>query len=175
MENSLLDLVYAGNESEVVMIEGAAEELPEDLFCQALEFAQGYVTQLVQAQKDLAERFGKTKREAPLLEVKDEMLEIAYSVAGDRIEDAIYQPSKVDRGKAVDALREEVTNAINEKYEDASDFAIDLAFDFLQKKAFRKFYMRPRMIYKHLFEIRALNANDMINGSIKRNQPTPRT
>jgi len=34
----------------------------------------------------------------------------------------------------------------------------------LQKKAFRKFYMRPRMIYKHLFEIRALNANDMING-----------
>jgi len=34
----------------------------------------------------------------------------------------------------------------------------------LQKKAFRTFYLRPRMIYKHLVEIRALNANDMING-----------
>jgi radical SAM superfamily enzyme YgiQ (UPF0313 family) len=34
----------------------------------------------------------------------------------------------------------------------------------LQKKAFRKFYLRPRMIYKHLVEIRALNVNDMYNG-----------
>ena len=160
MENSLLDLVYAGNESEVVMIEGAAEELPEDLFCQALEFAQGYVTQLVQAQKDLAERVGKIKRNAPLLEVKDEMLEIAYSVAGDRIEDAIYQPSKVERGKAVDALREEVTNAINEKYEDASDFAIDQAFDFLQKKAFRKTILEKgiRADGRQIDELRPLSA-----------------
>ncbi|MEC7861066.1 MAG: polyribonucleotide nucleotidyltransferase [Verrucomicrobiota bacterium] len=160
MENSLLDLVYAGNESEVVMIEGSAEELSEDLFCQALEFAQGYVTQLVQAQKDLAERFGKTKREAPLLEVKDEMLEIAYSVAGDRIEDAIYQPSKVDRGKAVDALREEVTNAISEKYENASDFAIDQAFDFLQKKAFRKTLLEKgiRADGRQIDELRPLSA-----------------
>ena len=34
----------------------------------------------------------------------------------------------------------------------------------LQKKAFRSFYLRPTMIYKHLVEIRALNANDMVNG-----------
>jgi len=160
MENSLLDLVYAGNESEVVMIEGSAEELPEELFCQALEFAQGYVTQLVQAQKDLAKSCGKTKREAPLLEVKDEMLEIAYSIAGDRIEDAIYQPSKVERGKAVDALREEVTTAINEKYEDASEFAIDQAFDFLQKKAFRKtiFEKGIRADGRQIDELRPLSA-----------------
>ena len=96
MENSVLDLVYAGNETEVVMIEGAAEELPEDIFCQALEFAQGHVTKLVQVQKELAEKVGKPKRNAPLLEVKDEMLEIAYSVAGEKIEDAIYKPSKLE-------------------------------------------------------------------------------
>ncbi len=34
----------------------------------------------------------------------------------------------------------------------------------LQKKAFRKFYLRPGMIARHLFEIRALNVNDMYNG-----------
>lgn len=34
----------------------------------------------------------------------------------------------------------------------------------LQKKAFRKFYLRPKTIYRHLFEIRALNLNDMYNG-----------
>jgi polyribonucleotide nucleotidyltransferase len=160
MENSVLDLVYAGNETEVVMIEGAADELPEDLFCQALEFAQGYVTKLVQAQKELTERIGKPKREAPLLEVKDEMLDIAYSVAGDRIEGAIYKPSKVERGKAVDGLREEVTNAILEKYEDASEFAIDQAFDFMQKKAFRKsiFEKGIRADGRKIDELRHLSA-----------------
>ncbi|MFL2451444.1 MAG: polyribonucleotide nucleotidyltransferase [Verrucomicrobiales bacterium] len=160
MENSVLDLVYAGNETEVVMIEGAADELPEDLFCQALEFAQGYVTKLVQAQKELTERIGKPKREAPLLEVKDEMLDIAYSVAGDRIEGAIYKPSKVERGKAVDGLREEVTNAILEKYEDASEFAIDQAFDFMQKKAFRKsiFEKGIRADGRKIDELRQLSA-----------------
>ncbi len=160
MENSVLDLVYAGNETEVVMIEGAADELPEDLFCQALEFAQGYVTKLVQAQKELTERIGKAKREAPLLEVKDEMLDIAYSVAGDRIEGAIYKPSKVERGKAVDGLREEVTNAILEKYEDASEFAIDQAFDFMQKKAFRKsiFEKGIRADGRKIDELRQLSA-----------------
>ena len=160
MENSVLDLVYAGNETEVVMIEGAADELPEDLFCQALEFAQGYVTKLVQAQKELTERIGKPKREAPLLEVKDEMLDIAYSVAGDRIEGAIYKPSKVERGKAVDELREEVTNAILEKYEDASEFAIDQAFDFMQKKAFRKsiFEKGIRADGRKIDELRQLSA-----------------
>ena len=160
MENSVLDLVYAGNETEVVMIEGAADELPENLFCQALEFAQGYVTKLVQAQKELTERIGKPKREAPLLEVKDEMLDIAYSVAGDRIEGAIYKPSKVERGKAVDGLREEVSNAILEKYEDASEFAIDQAFDFMQKKAFRKsiFEKGIRADGRKIDELRQLSA-----------------
>jgi len=34
----------------------------------------------------------------------------------------------------------------------------------LQKKAFRNFYLRPEMIYRHLFKIKALNVNDMVNG-----------
>ena len=34
----------------------------------------------------------------------------------------------------------------------------------LQKRAFRKFYLRPKMIARHLLEIRALNVNDMYNG-----------
>ena len=160
MENSVLDLVYAGNESEVVMIEGAAEELPEDIFCKALEFAQGHVTKLVQVQKELAERIGKPKRNDPHLEVKDEMLEIAYSVAGEKIEEAIYKPSKIERGKAVDALREEVTNAILEKYEDATEFAIDQAFDFMQKKAFRKTILEKgiRADGRQVDELRPLSA-----------------
>jgi len=132
-----LDLVYVGNETEVIMIEGAANELPEEEFIKALEFAQPAVTKIVQAQKDLASKVGAVKREVPLMLVKDELLEIAYTVASDRIEGAIYMPSKIERSKAVDALRTEVKTAILAKFPEATAFEMNQAFDYLQKKAFR--------------------------------------
>lgn len=136
-EVSDLDLVYVGNETDVIMIEGAAEELPEEEFIKALEFAQGHVKTLVLLQKELAAKGGKPKREIKTLDVKEELLEIAYNVAGDRIEAALYTAGKVGRHKAVEALREEVSAAILEKHPEAGKFEISQAFDYLQKKAFR--------------------------------------
>jgi len=136
-QQSNLDLVYVGSAEEVVMIEGAADEISEEDFIRALEFAQPYVRQIVDMQKELAAAVGKPKREVELLSVRDDLLEIAYQVAGDRIEAALYTPGKVARSKAVDALRQEVNAAILAKYPDATPFEISQAFDYLQKKAFR--------------------------------------
>jgi polyribonucleotide nucleotidyltransferase len=135
--HSDLDLVYVGTENDVIMIEGAANQLPEAEFLKALEFAHGHAREMIRAQKELAAQVGKPKREMPLLSVKPELLEIAYRVAGDRIEGALYAQGKVARSKAVDALREEVKAAVLEKYPEAGDFAISQAFDYVQKKAFR--------------------------------------
>lgn len=135
--DSDLDLVYVGTENEAIMIEGSALELPEEEFIKSLEFAQGHVRTLVQAQKELAAKVNKPKRQPDLMLVKEELLEIAYSVAGDRIEAALYTSGKVLRGKAVDALRKEVEGAIKEKFPEATNFEISQAFDYLQKKAFR--------------------------------------
>ena len=132
-----LDLVYVGTEHESLMIEGSAKELPEAEFKAALEFAQQSIQPIIKIQKELAASCGKKKRQAPLLLVKDELLEVAYSVAGSRIEAAIYQPSKVDRYKAVEALKDEVKAKVLEKFPAATPFEISQAFDYLQKKAFR--------------------------------------
>jgi polyribonucleotide nucleotidyltransferase len=132
-----LDLVYVGTENDVIMIEGSAKEVPEAEFVKALEFAHGHAREMIRIQKELAARVGKPKREMPLLEVNQELLDIAYRVAGDRIEGALYTEGKVARTKAVDALREEVKMSILEKYPEADKFAITQAFDYVQKKAFR--------------------------------------
>jgi polyribonucleotide nucleotidyltransferase len=132
-----LDLVYVGTENDVIMIEGSAKEVPEVEFVKALEFAHGHAREMIRIQKELAARVGKPKREMPLLEVKQDLLDIAYRVAGDRIEGALYTEGKVARTKAVDALREEVKMSILEKYPEADKFAITQAFDYVQKKAFR--------------------------------------
>jgi polyribonucleotide nucleotidyltransferase len=132
-----LDLVYVGNKTDVIMIEGAAQEMPEEDFIKALAFAQEQVTILVKAQEELAAQAAKAKRVVNLFVVKDELMEVAYEVAGSRIEAALYQPSKIEAYKAVGALRDEVEAAIKAKYPEAGNFEISQAFDYLQKKAFR--------------------------------------
>src|SRR5947208_612099 len=136
-EQSDLDLVYVARENDIIMIEGAAKQVPEEDFVKALEFAQGQAREMIRIQKELAARVGKAKREMPLLTVNPDLLEIAYRVAGDRIEAALYTEGKVARTKAVEALREEVKMSVLEKYPEADSFSISQAFDYVQKKAFR--------------------------------------
>jgi polyribonucleotide nucleotidyltransferase len=137
MELSDLDLVYVGSETEIIMIEGAARELPEEEFKAALAYAQKEVQIVIGLQKDLAAKVAKPKRTLPLYATKPELVDLAYSIVSDRIEGAIYRPSKVERYSAVGALKDEVAKAIKEKYPDATSFDISSAFDQVQIKAFR--------------------------------------
>src|SRR5213079_3159986 len=104
----------------------------------------GHAREMIRIQKELAAKVGKPKREMPLLTVNQEILEVAYQVAGERIEGALYKPSKVERSKAVNALKEEVKAAVLEKYPEADKFAISQAFDYVQKKAFRVSVLEKR-------------------------------
>ena len=135
--DSDLDLIYVGDKTNVIMIEGQADEIPEDEFIKALHFAQEAVAKLVAAQEELAKLAGKEKRSYELTVAKDNLLEIAYEIAGDRIEAAIYAPSKTERAKKVGALRDEVEAAIKSRAPEATDFDVEQAFEYLQKKAFR--------------------------------------
>src|SRR5499433_1118883 len=47
--HSDLDLIYVGTENDVIMIEGAANQLPEAEFIQALEFAHGHAREMIRA------------------------------------------------------------------------------------------------------------------------------
>src|SRR6056297_449623 len=79
-EESSLDLVYAGMRDKVIMIEGGGDEVPDEKFKEALKFAQNAIQPILEAQEELVRKAGKEKRNPELLEVKDEMLEIAYEV-----------------------------------------------------------------------------------------------
>src|SRR2546427_10635731 len=61
-----LDLVYVGNDKDVVMFEGSAKEISESDFNAALKFGQECCEPLILAQKQLAARAGKSKRQITL-------------------------------------------------------------------------------------------------------------
>src|SRR2546423_10066086 len=54
MAASDLDLVYVGNESDLVMYEGSAKEISDDDFKEALKFAHDSIQPMLSVQRDLA-------------------------------------------------------------------------------------------------------------------------
>src|SRR5512136_2900074 len=85
MLESDLDLVYVGNETDLVMFEGSAKEVNEADFNAALKFGQEAILPSIAAQKELAARVGKPKRQITPNIVPAEILQEAKTLAGDRI------------------------------------------------------------------------------------------
>src|SRR5438094_7497404 len=81
MAESDLDLVYVGNEKELVMFEGAAKEISEADFNAALQFGHASCQPIIAAQKELTQRVGKSKRAAVVNVVPEEILREAKTLA----------------------------------------------------------------------------------------------
>jgi polyribonucleotide nucleotidyltransferase len=140
MLDSDLDLVYVGNDKDIVMYEGAAKEISEADFNAALKFAQEVIQPVIAAQKELAAKAGKKKREITVNVVPDEILQEAKKLAGDRFVPALLTPGKLARESAVKAIQTEVGAKLVEKFgaEKVTDFVINDAFYYIQKEAVRK-------------------------------------
>ncbi len=143
MLDSDLDLVYVGNENDLVMYEGSAKEIPEADFVAALKFGHEAIQPMIAAQKELASKAGKAKRKITLNIVPDEILNEAKSLAGDRIVTALLTPGKLAREAAVSALTEEISQKLVEKFgaEKVTEFVLKDAFYYIQKEAVRGLIM----------------------------------
>ena len=134
-----LDLVYVGNDKDIVMYEGAANEISEADFNAALVYAQEVIQPLIAAQKELAAKVGKKKRAITLNIVPDEILAEAKKLAGDRFVPALLTPGKLNRENACKAIQDEVGVKLVEKFgaEKVTQFVINDAFYYIQKEAVR--------------------------------------
>ncbi|MDE3068174.1 MAG: polyribonucleotide nucleotidyltransferase [Verrucomicrobiota bacterium] len=139
MAESDLDLVYVGSETELVMFEGSAKEISEADFNAALQFGQQAIQPLIAAQKELAARAGKKKRDITPNVVPDDVLQEAKTLAGGRLLPALLTPGKLAREAAVKAVQDEVGAKLAEKFgeEKITDFVVKDAFYSLQKEAVR--------------------------------------
>jgi polyribonucleotide nucleotidyltransferase len=139
MEQSDLDLVYVGSETELVMFEGSAKEVSEADFLAALEFGHQCCQPLIAAQKELAAKAGKPKRAITVNVVPDDILQEAKVLAGDRIVPALLTPGKMAREAAWKALTEEVGAKLVEKFgaEKVTEFVLKDTFYYIQKEAVR--------------------------------------
>jgi polyribonucleotide nucleotidyltransferase len=139
MLESDLDLVYVGNEKDIVMYEGSAKEITEADFNAALKFGQECCLPIIAVQKELVAKVGKKKREITLNVASEEILKEAKKLAGDRFVPALLTPGKLAREAACKAIQDEVGAKLVEKFgaEKVTDFIVKDAFYYIQKEAVR--------------------------------------
>ena len=142
MDESALDLVYVGNEQDMMMIEGSADQLPDERFIEALEFAQKAIQKIIAAQRELAAKCGKPKKEFPLVICDPKVFELCEKIANtdDKLAKAVYLPGKLERNAAVDAVKAEAKEAVLAAFgEDNVDPRhVNIAFEELQEKVYRE-------------------------------------
>ena len=161
MAQSDFDLVYVGNEKELVMFEGSAKEISEADFNAALQFGHASCQPIIAAQKELTRRAGKTKRAIMANVVPDDILHEAKALAGDRMVPALLTPAKLAREAAVKAVTDELSAKLVEKFgaEKVTEFVLKDVFYYLQKEAVRSLILdgRKRMDGRGFEDIRALH------------------
>ncbi len=144
MENSRLDMIVAGTDEAVSMVEGSALFISEETFLDALEFGHAAVKKVVQGINELREACGKPKAELELVSVPDELTATVEEMIGDEVVPAISIPEKAARKEATSALKERlITELIGDKEDPPyTEMQITLAFKEIQQKCLRRLAVR---------------------------------
>lgn len=131
-----LNIVVAGTEDAVVMVEGGALEVSEDILLEAIDFAHSEIRRIIPVQKELREMVGKEKR--PLVEKKvDETLkEEVERFVIEKMREYIRIPGKQKRQEALDILLEETKHHFNAEEKGIARFINETFFD-IEKKLVR--------------------------------------
>jgi polyribonucleotide nucleotidyltransferase len=138
-----LDLIYVGNTADVVMFEGSAREISEADFIAALKFGHECCQPLILAQKELAARGGKKKREITTSIVPEDILTEAKQLAGERMVPALLTHKKLEREAAVKTLTDEIAANLVAKFgaEKVTESVLREAFYYIQKETVRHLIM----------------------------------
>ncbi len=108
LEISDLDLTYCGSYEKVMMIEGTADEIPEDEFIEAMKVAHSEVIKIITAQLDLRKELGLPEKVYSPIEKDSSMLDKARNLIGDKFIDIMKIVGKQERQESVNNLKDEL-------------------------------------------------------------------
>ena len=137
---SSLDLIYVGSEDKMLMIEGSADQLSDERFIEALEFAHKSIQPIIEGQKKLTAEHNKPKRTFDPQIPDPKVFKMCKSNFAERLATAVFQDEKQACEEAVSALKDEAKELVRKEVgEDAFDEnQIRLSFEELQEKLYRK-------------------------------------
>ncbi len=115
LNDSSLDLVVAGADDKLVMVEAGAKEVPESLIIDAIKFGHRALQDIIQLQHQLRAARGKPKMDFQLSELSPEVEEAVSSIVAGRLADMIFKP-KVEWEEVISAIKQELEQKLGESF-----------------------------------------------------------
>lgn len=141
MEKATLDLIVAGTDENIMMVEGESKEVSEAEMLEAIKVAHEAIKEQCKAQKELAEEVGATSKREYDHEPKDEELKASMK---SQVYDKLYaiaqkgNPNKAERKEAFGAVYDEyIAQFSEEQLEEMNDFLLGKYFHDIEKEAVR--------------------------------------
>lgn len=136
-ETGHLDLVVAGTESSIMMVEGGAWEIGEDKIVEALLAAHEEIKKLVALQKELLAKAGKQPVVYSAPEIDPQLVADVEAIVKDRMHELSFNGVKKIRYDGIMKMLEEVQAALAEKYPE-SESTIASVFSEIERSDIRK-------------------------------------
>ncbi|HEX5416145.1 MAG TPA: polyribonucleotide nucleotidyltransferase, partial [Chloroflexota bacterium] len=115
MADSDLELVIAGSQDAIVMVEAGANQVSEDLLLEALRYGHEQIKLIVDLQQKMRSEVGKPKFSYPVKEVKPGLHDKVAQLAGGRLAEIIYTQDKQIREHGRKQLIAEIAEKLGEE------------------------------------------------------------
>ena len=156
--DSDLDLLVAGTEEALVMVECGAQEVQEADMVKALEFGHQQIKTLVKLQQELQAKVGKAKMVPAKPEQHPELYQKVAAAYAEKLFAALTMKNKIESYKAIDVLKKAAATELGG--EDGSlKGAVKGCFDLLKENLFRNAILKQgvRLDGRKFDQIRPLN------------------
>ena len=129
LEESFLDMVVAGTDEAVLMVESEAKELNEDLMLGAVLFGHQEMKAVINACNELKEKAGNEMWDIETIDNSDSYYEELESNFKESITDAFKVSNKAERNEAIKIIRDD----IKEKHDDLDEMEMGKLMDDFKK------------------------------------------
>lgn len=103
-----LDLIVAGTQDAIMMVEAGATEVSEDVMLQAIEFGHQAMQPAIKLQLELTQALGVKPMEFAIPELPLDLKEEIFAKVQPRLQEAVYHPEKTVRAASLATLRQEI-------------------------------------------------------------------
>ena len=136
LQVSGMEIVVAGTRDAVVMVEGGADSLSEEVVMEGIFYGHQQLQILLDLQEELRAALGKTKRQVEKPEIDEALARKVKEVATAGMTEVITTVDKMERGRVYDELKARVVAELENEKEDCAGEVKDLLGD-LKKKMMR--------------------------------------
>ncbi len=139
LETSRLNLLVAGSEEAIVMVEAGCHEISEEEMIGALEFGHGEIKRVIAVLRELYEKLGIVKREFEVPQPDPQVFELVREKVGQKVLEGMNTPGKHASDELIKACKEEVMELAADEEDEEGPTSAELAnaFSSLKDRIFR--------------------------------------